>query len=88
LSHSEDKSADVQTSNTVIETTPYERYVYEGIKTYSGNPYTRWLNIELEESKLYDYYQKKSKSLRQEVSRSKINCKYKTGFKRSRERKT
>ncbi|KAF0763046.1 U11/U12 small nuclear ribonucleoprotein 48 kDa protein-like [Aphis craccivora] len=84
LSHSKDQSADVQTSNTVIETTPYERFMYEGIKTYSGNPYTRWLNIELEESKLYEYYQKKSESLRHEVSTSKINCKDKTGFKRSR----
>lgn len=84
LTHSEDKSADVQTSNTVIETTPYERFVYEGIKTYSGNPYTRWLDIEIEESKLYEYYQKKSESLRQKVSTSKINCKDKTGFKRSR----
>ncbi|XP_027840715.1 U11/U12 small nuclear ribonucleoprotein 48 kDa protein-like [Aphis gossypii] len=88
LSHSEDESADVQTSNTVTETTPYHRFEYEGIKTYDGNPHTRWLNIEIEESKLYEYYQKKSESSHQEVSTSKIHCEDKTGFKRSRKSKS
>ncbi|XP_022178895.1 serine/arginine-rich splicing factor 4-like isoform X2 [Myzus persicae] len=85
LSHSEDKSVCVQTSNTVTETTPNARFVYKyaGNPSYSGNPYTRWLDIETEESKLFKYYQKKSQSSYQEASTSRIYCEDQTGFKKS-----
>ncbi|XP_025208768.1 U11/U12 small nuclear ribonucleoprotein 48 kDa protein-like [Melanaphis sacchari] len=86
LSHSEDKLTSVPTSNTITETAKNARimYKYEGNRKYNGNPYTRWLNIKTEESKLLKYYEKKRKSSYQEVSTSKIHYKDKTGFKRSR----
>ncbi|XP_026812393.1 U11/U12 small nuclear ribonucleoprotein 48 kDa protein-like [Rhopalosiphum maidis] len=86
FSHSEDKLVGIQTSNTVTETKPNARfmYKYEGNRNYSGNPYIRWLDIKTEESKLLKYCQKKSESSYQDVSTSKIHCKDKTGFKRSR----
>jgi len=55
LAPSEDKSVCSQTSNTVTETIPNDRFVYKyaGNQNYSGNPYTRWLDIEKEEAKLF-----------------------------------
>ncbi|KAL5232888.1 hypothetical protein ACI65C_000298 [Semiaphis heraclei] len=86
LSHSEDKSVCIQTSNTVTETTPNSRVVYKyaGNQSYGGNPYTRWLDIQTEESKLFKYCQKKSESSHQEASTSRIYCKDQTGFTKSR----
>lgn len=85
LNHSENKSVYVQTSNTVTETTPNTRFVYkyEGNRNYEGNPYTRWLNIETEESKLFKYLQK-SESSYQEPSTSRIYNKDQPGIKKSR----
>ncbi|XP_003240028.1 serine/arginine-rich splicing factor 4 [Acyrthosiphon pisum] len=90
LAHSEDRSVCIQTSNTITETTPNDRFVYKyaGNQSYDGNPYTRWLDIETEESKLFKYCQKESQSSYQEESTSRISCKDKTGFKKSRKSKS
>jgi len=72
-SQHEDKSTCVKTSDTVTETVSNNRliYKYEGSQNYVGNPYTRWLDIKTEESRLLKYYDEKNGPF-QETSTSRI----------------
>lgn len=74
LSQQENKFICVTTSNTNTEAVSNNRviYKYEGNRNDGCNPYTRWLDIKAEESKLLKYYDKKSGPL-QETSTSRIH---------------
>lgn len=74
VSHQEDKSSNVEISNNIAETVPNNRFIYKygGNRNYNGNPYTRWLGIEKEESKLSKDYERKSVSSHSNVSPSEI----------------
>ncbi|XP_050428667.1 U11/U12 small nuclear ribonucleoprotein 48 kDa protein-like isoform X2 [Adelges cooleyi] len=62
---------------TNVEPTNSDRvhYKYEGSKFFSGNPYTRWITIEKEESKLFDYLKNKSNDSFTPASSSEKNSK-------------
>ncbi|XP_050532755.1 U11/U12 small nuclear ribonucleoprotein 48 kDa protein-like [Daktulosphaira vitifoliae] len=50
----------VQSTNVKLVNNNRVYYKFEGSRHFSGNPYTRWMNIEKEESTFFKYIQRKS----------------------------